>query len=63
MEGLVSNKKTLMSKLHNISYGDYFSKNFQTSNIDDNLNDLELEEKLMILDNVIDYLYVNFKGL
>ena len=25
--------------------------------------DLELEEKLMIIDNVIDYLYVNFKGL
>ena len=52
-----------MTKLHNLSYGDYFGTNFQTSALDENLVDLELEEKLMLLDNVIDYLYVNFKAL
>lgn len=56
-------KKKIMGKLHTVSYGDYFSRKFDPTQIDRNLQDLELEEKLMIIDNVIDYLYVNFKGL
>ena len=56
-------KKKIMGKIHNVAYGDYFGSSFNTAKIDENLGDLELEEKLMIIDNVIDYLYVNFKGL
>lgn len=52
-----------MSKIHKVSYGDYFSSNFDTTAIDGNLADLEIEEKLMLIDNIIDYLYVNFRGL
>ena len=49
-----------MRKLHKVSYDQIFGKTFQTKQIDRKLRDLEIEEKLMILDNVIDYLYTNF---
>ena len=34
-----------------------FARNFATKTIDNRLNDLELDEKLMIMDNVIDYFH------
>ena len=40
-----------------------FARNFATKTIDNRLNDLELDEKLMIMDNVIDYLHMNLKDL
>ncbi len=52
-----------MRKLHKVHYGKIFSNEFKTNSIDKRLEDLELEEKLTILDNVIDYLHVNFKEL
>jgi len=63
VEGLCMNKKKVMGKIHNIAYGDFFSAKFDSKKIDDQLQDLELEEKLMLIDNIIDYLYVNFTGL
>lgn len=52
-----------MKKIHRVSYGNIFAREFKTNSIDNRLNDLELDEKLMIIDNVIDYLHVNFKEL
>ena len=52
-----------MKKIHRVSYGDLFSRDFRTSKLDHRLEDLELDEKLMIIDNVIDYLQENFKEL
>ena len=52
-----------MKKIHRVSYGDMFGREFRTKTIDRRLNDLELDEKLMIIDNVIDYLHVNFRDL
>ena len=49
-----------MRKLHKVSYDQIFGRTFKTDKIDKKLKDLELEEKLMIMDNVIDYLYTNF---
>ena len=52
-----------MQKLHKVGYGDMFARNFATKTIDNRLNDLELDEKLMIMDNVIDYFHQNLKDL
>ena len=52
-----------MRKIHRVSYSDLFSKDFQTTKLDHRLEDLELDEKLMIIDNVIDYIQENFKEL
>ena len=52
-----------MKKLHKVGYGDMFAKQFATKTIDNRLNDLEIDEKLMIIDNVIDYLHMNLKEL
>ena len=52
-----------MGKLHRVSYGEIFGRKFSTSKIDRHLQDLEVEEKLIVLDNVIDYIYVNLKEL
>ncbi len=49
-----------MRKIHKISYDKLFGQGFKTSAIDQKLDDLDLEEKLMIIDNVIDYIYTNF---
>ena len=46
-----------------MSYGEIFAKDFRTERIDSKLADLELDEKLMIIDNVIDYLHQNFRDL
>ena len=63
MEKICSNRPKIMKKIHRVSYGDLFSRDFQTSKLDHRLEDLELDEKLMIIDNVIDYLQENFKEL
>lgn len=52
-----------MKKIHQVNYGDIFGRQFKTSKIDQRLDDLEIDEKLMIIDNVIDYLQENFKEL
>ena len=52
-----------MRKIHRVSYTEVFSNGFNPERIDQNLNDMEIEEKLFLLDNLIDYLYVNFKTL
>ena len=57
------NRPKLMRKIHKVNYGKIFSSEFKTNSIDKRLEDLELDEKLTILDNVIDYLHVNFKEL
>ena len=41
-----------MKKIHRVSYGDMFGREFRTKTIDRRLNDLELDEKLMIIDNL-----------
>jgi len=52
-----------MKKIHKVSYAEIFSDNFDVQRIDENLKQMELEEKLYLLDNIIDYLYYNFKVL
>ena len=63
IEKLSQNRPKLMKKIHRVSYGNIFAKDFKTQTIDSKLSDLELDEKLMIIDNVIDYLHVNFREL
>ena len=46
-----------MQKIHKINYSDYFSRGFKTSAIDSRMSDLEINEKLMIIDKVIDYIH------
>ena len=62
-EKLASNKPKMMRKLHKVNYGAIFSKQFSTKKIDRRLQNLELDEKLTIIDNVIDYLHQNFQEL
>ena len=57
VEKLAQNRPKLMKKIHRVSYGDIFAREFRTERIDSKLADLELDEKLMIIDNVIDYLH------
>ena len=52
-----------MKKIHKISYAEIFSDQFSPEKIDGNLRQMELDEKLFLLDNIIDYLYYNFKSL
>lgn len=52
-----------MKKIHKVSYAEIFSDNFDVKKIDENLKHMEIEEKLYLLDNIIDYLYYNFKAL
>ena len=52
-----------MKKLHRVSYSELFGVAFQPEKIDENLRGLQIEEKLYLLDNIIDYLYYNFKLL
>ena len=52
-----------MKKIHKVSYTEIFSENFSPEKIDSNLKNMELDEKLYLLDNIIDYLYYNFKYL
>lgn len=49
-----------MKKIHGIGYGDFFGEQFDMSKIDPALEGLEDEEKLRIIDHIMDYLYVNF---
>ena len=52
-----------MKKIHKVSYAEIFSTHFATEKIDANLKNMEIDEKLFLLDNIIDYLYYNFKNL
>ena len=52
-----------MSKIHKVGYGSIFSRDFKVNAIDKRLNDLEIDEKLMVVDKVIDYLQENFREL
>ena len=50
-------------KLVTINYGNIFTKTFDVKNIDGELKGLQIDEQLRLLDNVIDYVYVNFRNL
>lgn len=50
-----------MKKIHKVNYSEIFSGSFSPEKIDSNLKQLEIEEKLYLLDNIIDYIYYNFK--
>lgn len=63
VDKLATNKIKMMRKLHKVGYGQIFSRQFSTKKIDHRLQDLEIEEKLTIIDNVIDYLHQNFREL
>lgn len=52
-----------MKKIHKVNYSEIFSGSFSPEKIDSNLKQLEIEEKLYLLDNIIDYIYYNFKQL
>lgn len=45
-----------MKKIHKVAYGNIFSREFKVNVIDKRLDDLEIDEKLMIIDKVIEYL-------
>jgi hypothetical protein len=63
VEKICNNKSKIMKKIHKVSYSEIFSREFKTTKIDQRLDDLEIDEKLMIIDNVIDYLQENFREL
>ena len=63
VERICGNRPKIMKKIHKVSYSDIFARQFQTQTIDRRLQDLEIEEKLMIIDKVIDYLQENFRDL
>lgn len=63
ISGLNVNKPEIMKKIHKVSYAEIFSERFDPSKIDANLKEMELDEKLGLLDNIIDYLYYNFRLL
>lgn len=63
ISNLNSNRPEIMKKIHKVSYAEIFSDNFDAKKIDENLKHMEIEEKLYLLDNIIDYLYYNFKAL
>ena len=52
-----------MRRIHKINYGNIFTKTFDVKNIDGELKGLQIDEQLRLLDNVIDYVYVNFRNL
>jgi len=56
VEKICLNRPKIMKKIHAVNYGRIFSNDFKTNSIDKRLQDLEIDEKLMIIDKVIDYL-------
>ena len=52
-----------MKKIHKVTYSDIFGPNFNSVRIDNELVDLNVTEKLRLVDQVIDYIYVNFEAI
>ena len=63
IENLVNDKNTVMKKIHKVTYSDIFGPNFNSIRIDNKFVDLTVEEKLRLVDHVIDYVYVNFEAI
>jgi len=63
VDKICTDKSKIMSRIHKVGYGSIFSSNFKVNTIDKRLQDLEIDEKLMIIDRVIDYLQENFRDL
>ena len=63
VDKICSDKSKIMQKIHQVGYGSIFSRDFKISTIDKRLNELEIDEKLTIIDKVIDYLLENFRDL
>jgi hypothetical protein len=52
-----------MKKIHKVTYSDIFGPDFNAIRIDNKFVDLTVEEKLRLVDHVIDYVYVNFEAI
>ncbi len=63
IESLVNDRSTVMKKIHKVTYSDIFGPNFNSVRIDNKFVDLTVEEKLRLVDHVIDYVYVNFEAI
>ncbi len=63
IENLVNDRNTVMKKIHRVTYSDIFGPNFNSVRIDNKFIDLTVEEKLRLVDHVIDYVYVNFEAI
>jgi hypothetical protein len=63
IENLVNDRNTVMKKIHKVTYSDIFGPNFNSVRIDNKFVDLTVEEKLRLVDHVIDYVYVNFEAI
>ena len=63
INNLVNNKPELMKKLHKVMYSDFFADNFDSKQIDDRFDEMTVDERLRIVDHIIDYVYVDFKAL
>jgi len=63
IENLVNDRSTVMKKIHKVTYSDIFGPNFNSVRIDNKFIDLTVEEKLRLVDHVIDYVYVNFEAI
>ena len=59
----MNDKNTVMKKIHKVTYSDIFGPNFNSIRIDNKFVDLTVEEKLRLVDHVIDYVYVNFEAI
>ena len=52
-----------MRRLHKVAYSELFDYNFDTEAIDKLFSDLQVDERLRLVDHVLDYVYVDFKSL
>ena len=57
VDEVCSDKSKIMKKLRKIKYGEYFGSNFTVQKIDTQFKDLENQEKVKVMDNVIDFLF------
>jgi len=63
IDNLVNDRNTVMKKIHKVTYSDIFGPNFSSVRIDNKFVDLTVDEKLRLVDHVIDYVYVNFEAI
>jgi hypothetical protein len=63
VDEVCSDKPKIMKKLRKIKYAEYFGSNFNVTRIDSQFKDLQNQEKMKVIDNVIDFLFQDLKSL
>jgi len=63
VDEVCSDKQKIMKKLRKIKYADYFTQDFSVQKIDAQFRDLANQEKVKVIDNVIDFLFQDLRAL